>query len=229
MHGIPLLEFSGKSSFLLARGRLFTASLKDFVDRFVRFLRRRVSSQVPVSVVSASRSRPRIRRRLRPPPEPVEVYYVPRCVLEVTHTHLKERGRKGEEGYVFWVGAFGQNGDCLVTGCLIPKVSSSHGGVRIPPEKMAAIAHEVRKRDLLIVAQVHSHPGRFGHSTVDEVKAVSCRRGFVSIVVPDLAQQRNLDLTQCLVYEYLTNGEWRMLPLGEIVDRFVVEEHHLRI
>jgi len=150
-------------------------------------------------------------------------------VFEATHSHLKELGCKGEEGLVFWVGAFGQNGECFVTGCLIPKVSSSQGGVRIPTEKMATIADEVRKRDLLIVAQVHSHPGRFGHSTVDEVKAVSCRRGFVSIVVPDFGQQRNLDLTQCLVYEYLTSGEWRMLMLDEIMDRFVVEENHLLI
>jgi len=94
---------------------------------------------------------------------------------------------------------------------------------------MAEIAEQVRKYDLFLVAQIHSHPGNFGHSKLDEQRAVSARPGFVSIVVPNFGKEPLRDLRHCFIYEYVGQNEWRQLEMREIGLRFIIEPTVLEV
>jgi hypothetical protein len=137
-------------------------------------------------------------------------------------------GAEGTEAYVFWAGAVA-DGEGYVSTCIYPTANARHGGVKVPLRKMTEINLELRDRDQLVLAQVHSHPGVARHSPVDEEKAVSFHEGFVSIVVPDFGETPVYDLRDCGVYVYTADDGWRLLDDGEIEDQFAIEETVLEV
>lgn len=202
-------------------------SLIDILFRYSKTFRliARRQGETTVEVRSPLKHYPlTMNRRRRGLPDAVSTYYIPRCVFEHTLTHLRINGKKRREGYVFWAGGYSMDGDCFVSSCIVPQVPASFGRVKIPPEKMIAISQEVRRHDLLIVAQIHSHPGLTGHSSVDEEKAVGLQPGFISIVVPNFASENRKHLTDCSVYEYVLAGKWHRLTRDEVLAKFVIDE-----
>lgn len=167
-------------------------------------------------------------RRTRGISGPIEKFYVPTAVLRETQTFIEKHGAEGTEAYVFWAGAIA-DGEAYVTTCVYPTANARHGGVEVPLQKMTEINLELRDRDQLVLAQVHSHPGVARHSPVDEEKAVSFHEGFVSIVVPDFGETPVYDLRDCGVYVYTVNDGWQLLDDGETEDRFVIEETILEV
>ena len=162
-------------------------------------------------------------RRKRRVPDNIEKYYVPTAVLRETQQYIEEHGNREHECYVFWAGAIAGD-EAYVSTCVYPQVESRHGGVKVPLEKMTEINLELRDRDQILLAQVHSHPGRARHSPVDEEKAVSFHEGFVSIVIPDFGATPVYDLRDCGVYTYTQSSGWQLLDDDEVVDRFAIED-----
>ena len=167
-------------------------------------------------------------RRTRGISGSIETFYVPTAVLRETQRYIEAHGAEGTEAYVFWAGAVA-DGEAYVTTCVYPTANARHGGVKVPLRKMTEINLELRDRDQLVLAQVHSHPGVARHSPVDEEKAVSFHEGFVSIVVPDFGETPVYDLRDCGVYVYTATEGWRLLDDGEVEDRFVIEETVLEV
>lgn len=167
-------------------------------------------------------------RRERGIPDQIEKFYVPTAVLRETQEFIERHGAEGTEAYVFWAGAVA-DGEAYVTTCVYPTANARHGGVKVPLQKMTEINLELRDRDQLVLAQVHSHPGVARHSPVDEEKAVSFHEGFVSIVVPDFGETPVYDLRDCGVYVYTAEDGWRLLGDGEIEERFAIEDTVLEV
>jgi len=167
-------------------------------------------------------------RRKRGIPNRIEKFYVPTAVLRETQGYIEAHGEEGTEAYVFWAGAVA-DGEAYITTCVYPTANARHGGVKVPLQKMTEINLELRDRDQLVLAQVHSHPGSARHSPVDEEKAVSFHEGFVSIVVPDFGETPAYDLRECGVYVYTVDDGWRLLDEAEVEDRFVIEETVLEV
>lgn len=167
-------------------------------------------------------------RRTRGISGPIAKFYVPTAVLRETQRFIEAHGAEETEAYVFWAGAVA-DGEAYVTTCVYPTANARHGGVKVPLRKMTEINLELRDRDQLVLAQVHSHPGVARHSPVDEEKAVSFHEGFVSIIVPDFGETPVYDLRDCGVYVYNADDGWRLLDKGEIEDRFVIEETVLEV
>ncbi|MFA9516582.1 hypothetical protein ACERIT_05095 [Halopenitus sp. H-Gu1] len=167
-------------------------------------------------------------RRTRGISGPIEKFYVPTAVLRETQRFIEAHGAEETEAYVFWAGAV-TDGEAYITTCVYPTANARHGGVKVPLRKMTEINLELRDRDQLVLAQVHSHPGVARHSPVDEEKAVSFHEGFVSIVVPDFGETPVYDLRDCGVYVYTATEGWRLLDDGEIEDQFVIEETVLEV
>ena len=158
----------------------------------------------------------------------IEKFYVPTAVLRETQRFIEEHGAERTEAYVFWAGAVA-DGEAYITTCVYPTANARHGGVKVSLRKMTEINLELRDRDQLVLAQVHSHPGVARHSPVDEEKAVSFHEGFVSIVVPDFGETPVYDLRDCGVYVYTASDGWRLLGEDEVEDRFVIEETVLEV
>lgn len=167
-------------------------------------------------------------RRQRGIPDRIEKYYVPTAVLRETQQYIEAHGEDGKEGYVFWAGAVADN-EAYITTCVYPTANARQGGVKVPLEKMTEINLELRDRDQLILAQVHSHPGVARHSPVDEEKAVSFHEGFVSIVIPDFGETPVYDLRDCGVYIYTADDGWHLLNDTEIEERFAIGDTVLEV
>ncbi|MCI0724484.1 MAG: hypothetical protein L0338_36800 [Acidobacteria bacterium] len=139
-----------------------------------------------------------------------EKYFVGDKVIQETYQHLKQEGMNDREGLVYWAGWY-LDGVCVVTSALVPRGKSRYGGVQVPTDEMIRAANLLRKLDLLLVAQIHTHPGDHGHSPGDDVSAVSSLPGFLSIVVPNFARKASLDLEECYFHRYLGKGRWQEL------------------
>lgn len=167
-------------------------------------------------------------RRERGIPDRIEKFYVPTAVLRETQAYIEEHGAEGTEAYLFWAGAVA-DGEAYISTCVYPTANARHGGVKVPLRKMTEINLELRDRDQVVLAQVHSHPGVARHSSVDEEKAVSFHEGFVSIVVPDFGETPVYDLRDCGVYVYTAGDGWRLLDEAEVEEQFVIEETVLEV
>lgn len=157
-------------------------------------------------------------------------YYIPRYLFEKSIWLLRKRGRLKQEGLVLWAGAVGTDTEeAYVVSLIVPRRGYWGGGVRLNTTTLLKLSNELEKRDLSLLAQVHTHPGNFGHSWGDEKKATSFRLGYVSIVVPDFALNEIYDLSTCYVYEYEGNFKWRLLNSQEIGRRFLIEDFLIRV
>ena len=162
--------------------------------------------------------------------ECIRQYYIPRDLFEKSMKVLRKRGRRRQEGIVLWAGAVTPNAEeAYVMSFIVPKRGHWGGGVRLDSKVLLKLSEELEKRDLLLLAQVHSHPGDFGHSLGDEERAVSYRLGFVSIVVPNFALIDIRDLSVCYVYEYVGNWKWKLLKSNEVTSRFIIEDTLIRV
>jgi hypothetical protein len=157
-----------------------------------------------------------LKRRSRARPWP-KAYFVSSSVINATHRHLRREGRKSCEGLVYWAGWY-EGPVCIVTTALIPRAIGRWGGVRVPTEEIIRIAELVRALDLLIVAQIHTHPGDHRHSGGDDVNAVSSVPGFLSIVVPNFDQFDILPLERCYFHRYLRGGSWIEIARSRAMD-----------
>jgi hypothetical protein len=72
-----------------------------------------------------------------------------------------------------------------------------------------------------LIAQLHSHRGRAGHSLGDDAWATSYHEGFLSIVVPRFGAGVSVPV-DCAVLEY-RSGEFVELARDEVARRIRVE------
>ena len=79
-----------------------------------------------------------------------------------------------------------------------------------------------------MLAQVHTHPGDFGHSPGDERNAVCFKIGFISIVVPNFAAP-DTDFDDFYVYSYCEHWKWHLFSSAEVKKQFIVADSIIRI
>lgn len=177
----------------------------------------RMSSAVRVKKVFKSGDRPRI--------------YIPHLIVEKTAEHLRKYGAQGNEGLVFWAGIEAGDSSKFVTTCVYPKVRGVSGAsVSADVIAGAEVVREVRRRELEIIAEIHSHPGHWvGHSIIDDENPFVLADGNISIVVPCLGDEGMEPLWKCGVYLYSVKDGWRRLSEGEIVERFVVVDEEIAL
>jgi hypothetical protein len=160
----------------------------------------------------------------------IKRYYIPRDLFENSFEVLQRHGQRKQEGLVLWAGAATPNAEeAYLVSYIVPQRGHWGGGVRLDSKFLLKLSEELEKRDLLLLAQVHTHPENFGHSSGDEERATSYRIGFISIVVPCFAQKNIQDLSECYIYEYEGNWKWRLLRRNEASSRFVIEDSLIRV
>lgn len=110
---------------------------------------------------------------------------VPEDVAVTTLTAL--RGFLGpdgrHEGIVFWAGRQDGN-DQLVASAIVPRAVHGRGFVHVDANEVGEAAHQARTRRLVILGQVHSHPGTDTlHSDADDDLVLMAREATFSLVV----------------------------------------------
>lgn len=167
--------------------------------------------------------RPARRRSYRP--QPIDTYYICRPVLHHTQQHLLAAGCQGKETIAFWAGY--QTGDGRATICtaVCPQTHESYGHALVSRDVVQSMLRKLRSSDLVVLAQVHSHPTTTAPSPTDIECALDFTQGFLSIIVPDFAARGFSDISECNVLEYQSkSSSWRSLNAEEKRHRFRVDE-----
>lgn len=143
---------------------------------------------------------------------------IPRACVDTTQNHLRNVGRAGHEGLALWVGR--QEGTRFrVQHALIPAqrhVRTEDGVcVCIGPEELHRINVRLFREEMVLVGQVHSHPGRAYHSGTDDAFAVATAVGSLSLVVPDFAA-RPFALAEVAAYRLDARARWAPLSRAEL-------------
>jgi hypothetical protein len=130
---------------------------------------------------------------------------------------LQERGH---EGLVFWAGA--QHGPLTVfTTVVIPPTDHRHGGVFVTERGFGAAVRAARAQRLLVLAQVHSHPGDDArHSDGDDELIVMPFAGMLSVVVPQFGVGWH-DLESARVHQF-HSGKWVLCTETSVRDGITV-------
>jgi len=86
------------------------------------------------------------------------------------------------EGIVFWAGRHAGN-DQLAVAVIVPRAIHSRGSVHVSADQVGEAAHQARTRGVVLLAQVHSHPGDDPrHSDADDTLVLMARESMFSIV-----------------------------------------------
>lgn len=141
----------------------------------------------------------------------------PSKVVDETLEALREGGRAGVERVVFWLGSR-TSSEAVISEIYLPQQEAEKDYFRIPPDSMIELMHHLRRRRLVLLAQVHSHPGMAFHSEADDRWAVVRHGGALSIVVPEFASKttmRNFEKNTA-VFRLTSDDRWQKVELTEL-------------
>ena len=144
----------------------------------------------------------------------------PITVLESTLEWLRQAGESKHEGIVLFLGQRDGDGDVAVLEAYRPDQSAEADRFDIPRDSMAVLLEHLRRKRLMVAAQVHSHPGAAFHSAADNALAIVRHVGALSFVVPCFARTTTPEnfLRESAVYELNSGNRWLRLS-GETLER----------
>ena len=119
-------------------------------------------------------------------------------------------GPEEHEGVVYWGGMETPGGPVVLT-AMSPTAATTWGSFRTDSDANAKLVLTLARLDLVLVAQVHSHPGDWvDHSDGDDSGALVRFQGFWSLVVPHFARGGMQHLSNLGIHLY-DAGEFRRL------------------
>jgi proteasome lid subunit RPN8/RPN11 len=148
------------------------------------------------------------------PPSPTRLR-APVGLLSATSAALREAGAGGREGLVLWAGRPDGGESVLISHLIEPEAEGEEDWLRVTIAARAEVLALLRADDLLVVADVHSHPFAAFLSPVDAHHPYSARIGHLAVVVPDLG--RGTDMDGWRAFEFSPEG-WIERDLGEVID-----------
>lgn len=82
------------------------------------------------------------------------------------------------------------------------------GGISFDGSKMDAVWAICRARKLQVVADVHTHPGSYHQSMLDQRNPMIPERGHMALIIPRFAS-RSFGPGEIGIYEFLGRGRWQ--------------------
>src|SRR6266566_6666862 len=149
--------------------------------------------------------------------------YIPSMALDYSFLLLRSQGINGREKFIAWAG-LRVGADAVVTTVINPRAAAGKTHGEIPADVVARVFHALSARDLLPLAQVHTHPSGAEISTTDRERSMVAINGFWSVILPDFAFGATTDATSWGVYEYESLRTWRALAPSEVVRRLVIDD-----
>lgn len=126
-----------------------------------------------------------------------------------TLNELRKRGRGNRESGGFLLGKRQKN--TRVVKKFIPYDSidpnSLQGAILFDGSLMDLVWEECRQQELEVIADVHTHPGGFGQSDIDQANPMIPERGHIAIIIPNFANRLYLP-GQIGVYEFQGRNGW---------------------
>lgn len=136
---------------------------------------------------------------------------MPDRVIGATIDAVRSYGtwRRRHEGVAYWLG--NDDGETtMVVIVVAPIADTGPGHFRVSAEENARVIRLAHEYGLIVVGQVHSHPGnRTTHSAGDDRDAFMPSEGMYSLIIPNYARRRP-PITTWGIHRY-ENGIFRKL------------------
>ncbi|MDA8047400.1 MAG: hypothetical protein M0Z30_19550 [Actinomycetota bacterium] len=129
---------------------------------------------------------------------------------------------------MLWAGTLaGDSGH--VSSVVVPRISAgaAHGEVSV--DTTAQILDALDRRDLVPLAQLHTHPQAAFLSETDAIRPVVAVPGFLSIVIPDFAFVDLAEPERWSAHEFQGAGQWQELDREQKARRFVIDDSIIRV
>lgn len=142
---------------------------------------------------------------------------IPATVIQTTLNHLKLAGQRGSECVVLWLGRRSGE-DLVVTAAWRPEQRAGRDFFEIPRQSLELLFEHLRPTRGLVIAQVHTHPGRAFHSRADDEWAIVRHAGALSLVVPYFGRNTNSErfFRDAAIFALTPANEWESLSLDQI-------------
>ena len=135
--------------------------------------------RAPYPTTAPYKGRGSRRRRFPIPIHPGHVY-IPLSVMEATSRVMRRFGDERRECYAWWGGSFNAGGDAQVATMYCPNIHTEFGRIQLDRHDLAALQMELRARDQVLVAELHTHPpGAGGQNEVDAAHPAATYEGFL--------------------------------------------------
>ena len=128
---------------------------------------------------------------------------------------LRERGRGVRESGAFLLGRADKRGRRRIVDYVLYDDLDPHaldiGIVHLDGTHFGKLWDLCAQRDVMVVADVHTHPGGSEQSQSDRAHPIIARAGHIALIVPNLAEAP-VDLTKVGIYRYGGGGRWQTIP-----------------
>lgn len=106
-------------------------------------------------------------------------------VIDESFAQLRRCGHGRRECVVYWVGPIDDPG--VVDEVVHPAHSAHAIGYEVDSGWITQLFLRLRRDRRTVRAQVHTHPGKAGHSSTDDTFSLVPSTGFLSLVIPRFA------------------------------------------
>jgi proteasome lid subunit RPN8/RPN11 len=124
-------------------------------------------------------------------------------------TDLRNRGGGQRESGGFLLGR--REGDTRIIDGFIAydeiDPNALRGHIEFDGSRMDVVWSECRRRGLQVVADVHTHPGGAGQSSVDQANPMIPERGHLALIIPNFARKLYLP-GEVGIYEFRGREGW---------------------
>jgi proteasome lid subunit RPN8/RPN11 len=138
-------------------------------------------------------------------------------LVEKTLSRLRDAGQRRCECVMLWLGH--RNGDDIdVVDAYQPEQVAREDMFQIPRASMNVLYAELRKRRLMVAAQVHSHPLEAFHSRADDRWAIIRHEGALSLVIPYFASETTPAnfLSHTKIFQFSDEAKWTEVPREDV-------------
>lgn len=140
---------------------------------------------------------------------------LPPGLASATTVALRAAGDAGREGLVLWAARPDGTDRMMIATLIEPGIEGERYWLRVTAASRVDVVAYLRAHDLLVVADVHSHPHEAFLSRVDALHPYSARPGHLAIVVPSFGRQPGTHGWRA--YE-LDRPGWIERPVSEVLD-----------
>jgi len=141
---------------------------------------------------------------------------VRRSAVATTLELLQEAGRGSKECVVLWLGERTVKG-AIVVDVYRPNHDAAEDFFYIPRQSIEHLFDRLRSSNLLVLAQVHSHPAEAFHSRADDQWAIIRHVGAVSPVLPNFAMDTtpNTFFDRTAAFRLAAGNQWQQVPVAD--------------
>ena len=138
-------------------------------------------------------------------------------VLGTTLDILRKAGHENRECLVLWLGRR-EATEIPVVEAYRPEQVAAEDFFRLPRSSIADLLALLRDRNLMVAAQVHTHPEQAFHSVADDTWAIVRHVGALSLVLPYFARNTSVSsfLDDAAVFQLSAQNQWHEIPNNEV-------------